>query len=90
MAMQFKNQANGYTETVGVGAAFAMLLLGAAYLAYRGLWGHFAAWMLVLVPAAVASGGPGALVWIPASIVYAFSIHSILRKDYLRKGWVEV
>lgn len=87
----FSNPANGHTETVSGESWLAMLLLGALYLAYKGLWGHFSIWMLLVVGFSVLTGGPGILIALPlASIGYAIGIKNILANSYLRRGWVEV
>lgn len=90
MAASFKNPANGYVEEFGALSVLAMLFLGAIYLAYRGLWGHFIIWMIFVVPFLVALGPPGLMLAMVVSLIYACCMPSILRTQYLRKGWVEV
>jgi hypothetical protein len=87
----FKNPSNNHMEMVPALAWLWMLLFGAIYLAVKGLWGHFAIWILIIFGLGVITAGPGAMVAMPIlSIGYAFAIQGILTGSYLRKGWVEV
>ena len=91
MERAFRNPANGHTERVGGWSWLAVLIFGAFYLAYKGLWGHFFIWLLLVGGFSVLTGGPGLIIALPlASIGYAIGINSILTNFYLRKGWVEV
>lgn len=91
MERTFRNPANGHTESVGGWSWLAVLIFGAFYLAYKGLWGHFFIWLLLVGGFSVLTGGPGLIIALPlASIGYAIGINSILTNSYLRKGWVEV
>ncbi|MES2868911.1 MAG: hypothetical protein V4749_05010 [Pseudomonadota bacterium] len=91
MERTFRNPANGHTESVGGASWLAVLIFGAFYLAYKGLWGHFFIWLLLVGGFSVLTGGPGLIIALPlASIGYAIGINSILTNSYLRKGWVEV
>ncbi|MGZ8172842.1 MULTISPECIES: hypothetical protein [Methylobacter] len=76
--MKFKNPTNGYTETVN--AAFLWtLLFGTLYFAVRGVWTHvFASAVLAVLTIGVS--------W----LIYPFFASSIIRKNYLRKGWTQV
>lgn len=87
----FENPANGYRETIGLGAQWGVLLFGFLYLAIKGLWRHVFLWLILVVPAAMMTGGPGYYVFgFIASLIYAFSIDGILAKSYMAKGWREV
>lgn len=91
MERTFRNPANGHTESVGGESWLAVLIFGAFYLAYKGLWGHFFIWVLLVVGFSVLTGGPGLIIALPlVSIGYAFGIKGILTNSYLRRGWVEV
>ncbi|MFP5498085.1 MAG: zinc ribbon domain-containing protein [Gammaproteobacteria bacterium] len=90
MEREFRNPANGHTESVGGMSWLAVIVFGAFYLAYKGLWGHFFIWLLLVGGFTVLTGGPGLLIALPlASIGYAIGISGILTNSYLRKGWVE-
>ena len=91
MERTFRNPANGHTESVGGESWLAVLIFGAFYLAYKGLWGHFFIWVLLVVGFSVLTGGPGLIIALPlVSIGYAFGIKGILTNSYLRRGWVDV
>lgn len=91
MEQTFRNPANGHTESVGGMSWLAVIVFGAFYLAYKGLWGHFFIWLVLVGGFTVLTGGPGLLIALPlASIGYAIGINGILTNSYLRKGWVEV
>lgn len=91
MGRNFKNPANGHTEEVDGGAVIGVVLLGAIYLAYKGQWKHVLIWMLLVGGPTVMGGGPALIVFLPiVTAAYAIQIRSILAKDYLHKGWVEV
>ena len=91
MEKTFRNPANGHTESVGGMSWLAVLIFGAFYLAYKGLWGHFFIWLLLVGGFSVLTGGPGLIIALPlASIGYAIGINSILTNSYLRRGWIEV
>ncbi|WP_262381306.1 zinc ribbon domain-containing protein [Pseudomonas sp. WS 5027] len=91
MERAFRNPANGHTESVGGMSWLAVVVFGALYLAYKGLWGHFFIWLLLVGGFSILTGGPGLIIALPlASIGYAIGINGILTNSYLRKGWVEV
>lgn len=91
MARVFKNPLNGHKEKVHGDSWVGVLLLGAIYLAAKGLWGHFFIWLLVVVGFTLVTGGPGLIIALPlTSIGYAIGIQGILANSYLRKGWVEI
>lgn len=91
MEQAFRNPANGHTESVGGMSWLAVIIFGAFYLAYKGLWGHFFIWLFLVGGFSVLTGGPGFIIALPlASIGYAIGINGILTRSYLRKGWVEV
>jgi VIT1/CCC1 family predicted Fe2+/Mn2+ transporter len=78
--MPFKNPSNGYIEDYSsFGAFFLTLLFGPIYLAVKGVWTHVVASVfLALLTAGIS--------W----LIYPFFAPSIIRKSYLRKGWIEV
>ena len=91
MTKVFKNPLNGHKEKVFGDSWVGVLLLGAFYLAAKGLWGHFFLWILSVIAMTALLGTSGLIIAVPAaSIAYAFSIQRILANTYLRKGWVEV
>lgn len=91
MSRTFRNPANGHTEQVSNESWFYVIVFGALYLAYRGLWIHFFIWTVLVVGFAAATGGPGLIIALPiATIVYGCTIRSILANSYLRRGWEEV
>ena len=91
MGQIFRNPANGHKESVGGESWIAVLIFGAFYLAYKGLWGHFFIWVLLVVGFSVLTGGPGLIIALPlVSIGYALGLKGILTNSYLRKGWVDV
>jgi len=77
--MKFKNPSNGYVETLPKATWLWVLLFGAFYFAIKGIWSHAAIGLLL----AFCTGG---LSW----LIYPFFASSILRKKYLRSGWIEV
>lgn len=91
MIRTFRNPNNGHTEQVGSDSWVYVVIFGAFYLAYRGLWVHFFIWIITVGGFSVITGGPGLIVALPiATIAYGVSIQGILTKSYLRRGWEEV
>ncbi|WP_237266727.1 zinc ribbon domain-containing protein [Pseudomonas sp. ADAK22] len=91
MEREFRNPANGNTESVGGMSRLAVIVFGAFYLAYKELWGHFFIWLLLVGGFSFLTGGPGLLIVSPVvSLGYAIGISGILTNSYLRKGWIEV
>lgn len=87
----FENPANGYRKKVDGGASVGVFFFGGLYLAVKGLWRHVFIWLVLVVPATAATGGPGIMFFVPlASLIYAFTIQGILANDYLASGWREV
>jgi hypothetical protein len=76
--MCFKNPQNGYTEGI-TGAGIWTLLFGCIYFAIKGVWTHAIAGLIL---AFMTMG----ISW----LIYPFFASGIMRKHYLRKGWVEV
>jgi|GEM_PF-6192740 len=72
----FVNPANGYRESVNTPCLWC-LLFGCFYFAAKGCWGHAALAFLLALPT---SG----LSW----LVYPFFAGDIVRRSYLRRGWV--
>jgi hypothetical protein len=78
--MIFMNPRNGYKERVAGKLSWLWLLLfGPIFLAIKGVWGHVVGGIIL---AFVTFG----ISW----FIYPFFTYSILKKSYLRKGWVEV
>lgn len=76
--MQFKNPSNGYIEEVSYTWLW-VLLFGCFYFMVKGVWTHVLASFLCAI---LTSG----VSW----LIYPFFAPSIIRKHYLRKGWVEI
>lgn len=91
MTRMFENSANGHKERIGVGDSICVFLFGGIYLASKGLWRDVFIWMIAVIPASIATGGPGLILFMPfAGLIYACCIQNMLAKDYLRKGWKEI
>lgn len=91
MARTFQNPANNHAETVSTGASIGAFFLGWIYLAFKGLWGHFFIWFLVVgIPAAIVDRYTFILTIPLLSIFYGLAIQQILATRYLRRGWREV
>lgn len=91
MARTFQNPANNHEETVSTGASMGAFFLGWIYLAFKGLWGHFFIWFLVVgIPAIVVDRYTFILTIPLLSIFYGLAIQGILSTRYLRRGWREV
>lgn len=76
--MKFKNPSNGYIETANA-AWFWVLLFGCFYFAVKGVWAH------VLISAALAIATSG-VSW----FIYPLFAPGIMRRYYLKNGWIEV
>ncbi|MBF0418219.1 MAG: hypothetical protein HQL86_08225 [Magnetococcales bacterium] len=77
--MKFTNKENGYTEEVSSLVWLWVFLFGMFYFVVKGVWRHV---FISLVLTMVTFG----LAW----LVYPFFAKGIMRKHYLRMGWVEV
>ena len=75
--MIFKNPSNDYIEESSL-AWLWTLLFGCFYFAVKGVWSH------VLISFCLGLFTCG-LSW----IVYPFFASGIIRKSYLKKGWIE-
>jgi hypothetical protein len=73
---RFRNPSNGYEESVGQ-AWLWCLLLGPIYFAAKGIWLHAATSLLLAI-------GTGGISW----FIYPFFANWIVRKHFLRNGWV--
>jgi hypothetical protein len=73
---RFHNPSNGYEENVGQ-AWLWCLLLGPTYFAAKGVRSHAAISLLLAIVTAFIS-------W----FIYPFFANAIVRKHYLRNGWV--
>lgn len=77
--MKFNNPANDYIEEVSVIAWFWILLFDPFYFAFKGMWGHAIGSVIL---AALTAG----ISW----LICPFFAKSIMRKYYLRYGWIEI
>ncbi len=77
--MIFRNQQNGYEEEVSSIVFLWVLLFGGIYFAVKGVWAHA---VVGLVLAFFTYG----ISWLR----YPFFASSIMRRHYLKQGWVEV
>lgn len=75
--MRFENPANGYVEAVSVPWLWC-LLFGALYLAWHEAWFGVMLWIVVIPLTA-------GLAW----LVFPFFAELIIRRQYLRSGWIE-
>jgi hypothetical protein len=75
--MYFKNPSNGYVEESSTPWLWA-LLFGPIYFAIKGAWAHVLI-SLVLV----------FLTYGVSIFIYPFFAKSIIRSQYLRRGWIE-
>jgi len=77
--MNSKNPTNDYIEEISLIAWFWLLLFGPFYFSFKGMWGHpFGGAVLV--------GLTGGIAW----LIYSFFSKSIIRKYYLRHGWIKI
>lgn len=76
--MKFENKQNGYIEDANYPWLWC-LLFGWMYFGYKGAWGIALLWFVTVL----GSFGIGMLIW-------PFFAKSIIRKNYLKKGWQEV
>jgi hypothetical protein len=87
----FRNPANGHTEQISSESWLYVVVFGAIYLAYRGLWAHFFIWIVLVGGVSIVTGGPGLILALPIAVIaYGVSIKGILVSSYLRRGWEEV
>ena len=87
--MRFRNPANGYVEEISEPKLWT-LLFGAWYLMFKGIWMHAIMWMGLSILFTLTMGPVGILVWIVFAVVYTCMADSLIRKHYLRRGWMEV
>jgi hypothetical protein len=73
---RFRNPSNGYEENVGQPWVWC-LLLGPIYFAAKGIWLHAATALLLAI-------GTGGFSW----FIYPFFANWIVRKHFLRNGWI--
>ena len=90
--MEFKNKQNDYIESVSSPGLWT-LFFGPLYFLVKGLWKHFFIYIGIIIAsiffleALEYTGRPPVLL---LQIIYAFFANGIVRKHYLRKGWVQV
>jgi len=75
----FKNPSNGYIEEVSRDAWLWVLLFGCVYFAIKGVWTHAIAGFLL----AICTCGTS---W----LIYPLFAADIMKRHYLRKGWVQI
>lgn len=76
----FENPSNNYREYGSGGLAFLFtLLFGCFFFAIKGIWSHF---FISLILAIVTVG----ISW----LIYPFFVSGIIKKHYLKKGWIEI
>ena len=80
-ARRFRNPSNGYEENVGR-AWLWCLLFGPVYFAAKGIWGHAAISLLLAILTSYVFG------FFISWFIYPFFANAIVRKHYLRNGWV--
>lgn len=76
--MKFRNPSNGYTKETSSLAWLWTLLFGSIYFAVKGIWPHVVASLFL-----------GLLTCGISWLIYPFFASSIIRKNYLRRGWIE-
>jgi hypothetical protein len=74
----FRNPVNNYVEEISIPWLWT-LLFGPIYFAIKGIWTHFIAGILL-----------GILTCGISWLFYPFFAKGIIRKHYLRKGWIEI
>ena len=78
--MLFKNPQNDYIEDSASNLSWLwVLLFGPLYWIVRGVWRHAIAHLILAL-----------ITVFIAHFIYPFFTYSILRKHYLKKGWVQV
>ena len=87
--MRFKNKSNGYVETKNSPFLWTFLF-GGLYFILSGIWTHVFLWFVIAVLLYSSMGAPATILLFIVNIVYALSAESIIRNQYLRKGWVEI
>lgn len=76
--LRYKNPQNGHIEESAYCWAYT-LLFGPCYFAFKGIWGHFFAHILL-------SFATFSLSW----FAYPFFANKIVRNHYGRMGWIDV
>lgn len=77
--MKLKNPETGEVVEISPFVWVWVLLFGVFYFAFKGMWTHVLAGTLFAI---VTMG----LSW----LIYPFFATDIMRKHYLRKGWIEI
>jgi cobalt/nickel transport system permease protein len=78
-SIEFKNPQNGYIEKSPF-PGFWCFIFGPFYLAVKGVWGHaLFSFFLAVITCGIS--------WL---LIYPFFARSIIRKNYLRRGWEEL
>jgi hypothetical protein len=87
--MQFRNPQTGYTETKTAPMLWTALFGGLYFLA-NGLWTPLLLWSACAVVSFAILGEPGTLLVLLVSLIFAAAGPDLIRRSYLRRGWVEV
>lgn len=86
--MKFKNPQNDYVEEVTSSMHWLWAFLWTPiYYAVKGIWTHAIASFVLNWVVGGATIFVGTIIF---GVVYAFMNKSIVRKHYLKKGWIEV
>jgi len=77
--LRFKNPSNGYIEEISSDVWAKVFFLGFIYFAVKGVWTHaFVSFILAPMTLGIS--------W----LIYPFFTSAVMRKHYLRKGWIEI
>lgn len=87
--MKFKNPENNFIESRTLPALWA-LLFGGLYFVVCGAWGHVVVWVIVAIMIGSLMGPMAVPFWIILNVVYAVMAPSVVKQQYLRRGWIEV
>lgn len=86
----FENPANGHREELGGSSWLWALLFGWIYLLIKGLVIHVFVWIAIAFAGFLLLGEGGFFVLLILNIFYAANVRSLLRANYLRRGWIEL
>ena len=79
MAYVFQNPMNNYQEKVSSSVFLWVLIFGSFYFMVKGIWAH----AVISLICAVCTFGAS---W----LIYPFFAKGIVRRNYLKKGWIEI
>jgi hypothetical protein len=89
MENRFQNPSNGYTEEVGC-AFLWCFLFGIFYFMVKRQWAHVAVLAMLIVLSILTYGIALPFLLVIMLFVYPFFAKGIVRRSYLRKGWIPV